>query len=48
MWSRCWQWACHVDHIPEPGDYFVCDVGPHSALILQQRVRDHVGWWPED
>ena len=20
MWSKVWQWACHVDHIPEPGD----------------------------
>ena len=34
MWSRTWQWACHQDHIPEPGDFFVYDVGPHSALIV--------------
>ena len=35
MWSRTWQWACHVDHIPESGDYYVYDVGPHSALIVR-------------
>ena len=23
MWSRTWQWACHVDHLREPGDYYV-------------------------
>lgn len=36
MWSRTWQWACHVDHIPDDGDYYVYDVGPHSALIVRQ------------
>ncbi len=35
MWSRTWQWACHVDHVPEAGDYSVYDVGPHSALIVR-------------
>ena len=35
MWSKVWQWACHVDHIPEAGDYYVYDVGPHSALIVR-------------
>lgn len=35
MWSKVWQWACHVDHIPEAGDYSVYDVGPHSALIVR-------------
>lgn len=35
MWPKVWQWACHVDHIPEPGDYYVYDVGWHSALIVR-------------
>ena len=35
MWSQVWQWACHVDHVPEVGDYYVYDVGPHSALIVR-------------
>lgn len=35
VWAKSWQWACHVDHIPEAGDYYVYDVGPHSALIVR-------------
>ncbi|MEM9131172.1 MAG: aromatic ring-hydroxylating dioxygenase subunit alpha [Actinomycetota bacterium] len=35
MWPTTWQWACHVDHIPEAGDYLVYDVGPHSALVIR-------------
>ena len=35
MWSRVWQWACHVDHIPEIGDYYVYDVGDLSAIIVR-------------
>ena len=35
MWSKVWQWACHVDHIPEPGDYFVYDIGDLSSLIVR-------------
>jgi len=35
VWRTTWQWACHVDHIPEPGDYSVYDVGPFSALIVR-------------
>ncbi len=35
MWSRVWQWACHVDHLPEPGDYYVYDLAGLSALIVR-------------
>jgi nitrite reductase/ring-hydroxylating ferredoxin subunit len=35
MWPRTWQWACHVDHLPEAGDYVVYDVGDHSALVVR-------------
>ena len=35
MWSKTWQWACHVDHIPEPGDFYVYDIGHHSALVVR-------------
>ncbi|MFM8531359.1 MAG: aromatic ring-hydroxylating oxygenase subunit alpha [Ilumatobacteraceae bacterium] len=35
VWSSTWQWACHVDHLVEPGDHHVYDVGPHSALIVR-------------
>ena len=35
LWSKVWQWACHVDHIPQTGDYFVYDIGDLSALIVR-------------
>jgi phenylpropionate dioxygenase-like ring-hydroxylating dioxygenase large terminal subunit len=35
MWAKTWQWACHVDHIPEAGDYYVYEVGHHSALVVR-------------
>ncbi len=35
LWSKTWQWACHLDHIAEQGDYYVYEVGPHSALIVR-------------
>ncbi|WP_419930773.1 aromatic ring-hydroxylating oxygenase subunit alpha [Candidatus Poriferisodalis sp.] len=35
VWGKTWQWACHVDHIREPGDYCVYDVGPYSALVVR-------------
>ena len=35
MWSRTWQWACREEHIPEPGDYYVYDVGDRSAVVVR-------------
>lgn len=35
MWTRTWQWACREEHIPQAGDYYVYEVGPHSALIVR-------------
>jgi phenylpropionate dioxygenase-like ring-hydroxylating dioxygenase large terminal subunit len=35
MWSRTWQWACREEHLPEPGDYVVYDIGNLSALIVR-------------
>ncbi|WP_040491089.1 aromatic ring-hydroxylating oxygenase subunit alpha [Ilumatobacter nonamiensis] len=35
VWPKSWQWACHTDHIPEAGDYYVYDIGHLSALILR-------------
>jgi phenylpropionate dioxygenase-like ring-hydroxylating dioxygenase large terminal subunit len=40
MWRRTWQWACHVDHIPAPGDYYVYDVGDLSALVVRTESGD--------
>lgn len=35
MWSRTWQWACREEHIPEPGDYYVYDIGDRSAVVVR-------------
>lgn len=35
MWPRVWQWACREEHIPEVGDYYVYDIGPHSVLVVR-------------
>ena len=35
LWSKVWQWACREEHIPEPGDYYVYDIGDRSALIVR-------------
>lgn len=35
LWPKVWQWACREEHIPEPGDYQVYDVGPYSALVIR-------------
>ncbi len=35
IWPRVWQWACREEHIPKPGDFYVYDIGPHSALIIR-------------
>ncbi len=39
LWSRTWQWACREEHLPRPGDWFVYDVGPYSAMLI--RTQDH-------
>lgn len=40
MWSATWQWACRVEHIPNPGDYYVYDVGPYSAIVLRDEQNE--------
>ena len=35
MWPRVWQWACREEQIPEAGDYYVYEVGPHSVLVVR-------------
>lgn len=40
VFGKVWQWACHVDHIPQPGDYFVYDVGHHSAIVVRTDSGD--------
>jgi phenylpropionate dioxygenase-like ring-hydroxylating dioxygenase large terminal subunit len=35
LWPRVWQWACREEHIPQPGDYYVYDIGDLSALVVR-------------
>lgn len=35
MWPRVWQFACTVDHVAEPGDYFEYRCGVHSVLVVR-------------
>ena len=35
MWTRTWQWACREEHLPEPGDYLVYDIGPLSVIVVR-------------
>ena len=35
MWTRTWQWACREEHVADPGDYYVYEVGPNSVLIVR-------------
>ena len=35
LWNRCWQWACREEHIQEPGDNYVYDIGPYSVIVVR-------------
>ncbi|MGI9324337.1 MAG: aromatic ring-hydroxylating oxygenase subunit alpha [Pseudomonadales bacterium] len=36
VWAKTWQWACREEQIPNPGDYYVYDVGPYSVIVVRQ------------
>lgn len=35
VWMRTWQWACRVEQIPEPGDYYIYNIGHVSLLVVR-------------
>ena len=39
LFRRCWQLACHVNDVPQAGDYTTFDIVGERALI----VRGHDG-----
>ena len=42
LWNRVWQWTCREEHIPNPGDYYVYDIGDYSIVIIRgddERIR---------
>ncbi|GAB5451928.1 MAG: aromatic ring-hydroxylating dioxygenase subunit alpha [Halioglobus sp.] len=40
MWSRAWQWACRLEHIPDIGDRYVYDIGPYSIIVVRSGDED--------
>ena len=35
VWERTWQWACREEHVREPGDYLVYEIGRHSVIVVR-------------
>lgn len=35
LWTKVWQWACRVEDIPEPGDYFVYEITDKSVIVVR-------------
>ena len=35
LWPHVWQMACREEHVPEPGDYHVYDIGTLSAIVTR-------------
>ncbi len=40
LWPRVWQWVCREEHIPEPGDFIVYDIGDYSFIVLRTDEGD--------
>ena len=35
LWRRVWQFACRLEHIPEPGDYVVYEIANLSFVVIR-------------
>ena len=35
VWEKTWQWACREEHVREPGDYLVYEIGRHSVIVVR-------------
>ncbi|VVO78324.1 3-phenylpropionate/cinnamic acid dioxygenase subunit alpha [Pseudomonas fluorescens] len=35
LWMKVWQWACRVEDVPEPGDYYVYEIAEKSVLVVR-------------
>jgi nitrite reductase/ring-hydroxylating ferredoxin subunit len=40
IWARCWLFAGLVSDIPDPGDYFVYEVGRESVVVMRGEDGD--------
>lgn len=49
LWPKVWQWACREEHVPNPGDFYVYDIGRYSAIVirgLDEEIRAFVNACP--
>jgi len=49
VWSKVWQWACREEHVANPGDFQVYDVGPYSTIVirgLDNKIRAFINSCP--
>ncbi len=37
LWPRVWQFACSIDHVRSPGDFYEYRLGPYSTLVVRGR-----------
>jgi phenylpropionate dioxygenase-like ring-hydroxylating dioxygenase large terminal subunit len=35
LWSRAWIYVGHASQVPDPGDYFTCDVGAQPVIMVR-------------
>lgn len=40
LWPKVWQWACREEHVAKPGDFYVYDVGPFSAMVIRSQDNE--------
>jgi phenylpropionate dioxygenase-like ring-hydroxylating dioxygenase large terminal subunit len=40
MWPKVWQFACREEHILQPGDYYVYEIGPYSFVLVRTKDGD--------
>ncbi len=40
LWSRVWQFACREEHVPEPGDYVLYEIGRQSYIVVRTAAGD--------
>ncbi|HEY7330637.1 MAG TPA: aromatic ring-hydroxylating dioxygenase subunit alpha [Gemmataceae bacterium] len=40
IFSRYWQYACRVDEVTQPGDYFACRVGNVPVVVVRNRANE--------
>lgn len=45
MWRKVWQFACREEHIAEPGDYTVYDIGHYSIILVRTERGEIKGYF---